>query len=514
TPCAAPPRKIRRRRKGGNTRTINPRPDPTMEKETATADPFSITVETDWENFRDYIPTADEKGRRVWIYPRKPSGRFYRIRTVVSWFLLAFLFIAPFVKIKGEPLLMMNVIERKFSLFGQVFLPQDMFIFAMAMITVFVMIVLFTAVYGRIWCGWLCPQTVLMEMVFRKIEYWIEGDHHRQRTLNQGPWTGKKWLKKLTKHAIFFGLSFIIGNLLLSYIIGIDALKDIIVDPPSRHIKGLTAMVLFSLMFYGIFSRFREQACTFICPYGRFQSSLLDENSIIVAYDNRRGETRKAFSRKLTDDLRRREGIGDCIDCHLCVSVCPTGIDIRNGTQMECVNCTACIDACDNVMDKIGRPRGLIRYASLNGIEKGEKLKMTIRLKVYTGLLFALTIVLGLLIGSRDDVAIGLLRAPGSLPRELPDGRISNIYTLKVLNKTHEEMPLEFRLERPAGELMLAGGPVTAGPDKPLESALLLNIEPGQLQPGNNPVRIGVYRNGKRIKTLRTQFLLSGGSSP
>ncbi|HMP71958.1 MAG TPA: 4Fe-4S binding protein, partial [Kiritimatiellia bacterium] len=290
----------------------------------------------DWSDFRDHIPTADKDGRRLWIYPRKPSGRFTRAREVVAVFLLVLLFVGPFVRINGVPLLQMDILGRKFALFGQIFWPQDLFLLALAMIAVFVMIVLSTAIYGRIWCGWLCPQTVLMEMVFRKIEYWIEGDSPQQRDLDQAPWTRSKVIKKAAKHGIFLGVSFLIANWLLMYIIGDQAWIALVTDNPLLHLKGLTAMILFTLLFYGIFARFREQACTFICPYGRFQSVLLDENSIIVAYDHRRGEKRARFTRAQPLEERKALGHGDCINCRMCVQVCPTGIDIRNGTQMEC----------------------------------------------------------------------------------------------------------------------------------------------------------------------------------
>ena len=257
----------------------------------------------------------------------------------------------PFVRINGNPLLLINIVERKFVILGQIFWPQDMIMFAVALLIFITGIIIFTAAYGRLWCGWTCPQTVLMEMVFRKIEYLIEGDSHQQRALDKAPWTADKILKKAGKHAIFFGLSFLIGNTLLAYIIGTEQLFQIITDNPAKHVEGLTAMILFTLVFYAIFARFREQACTFICPYGRLQSTLLDENTIVVAYDYKRGEKRGPLHRGQSVEQRRAAGSGDCIACRQCVMVCPTGIDIRNGTQMECVHCTACIDACDDVMD-------------------------------------------------------------------------------------------------------------------------------------------------------------------
>ena len=295
----------------------------------------------DWNDFRDHLATADREGNRKWIFARKPKGRFHNLRLYVSWVLLAVMFTGPFIRIGGEPLLLMNIIERKFVILGQVFWPQDILIFATGLLIFLVGIAVFTAAYGRLWCGWTCPQTVLMEMVFRKIEYALEGDAPAQRELAKAPWTAGKVARKVLKHAIFFGLSFIIGNTLLSYIIGTEQLKLIVTDNPANHLQGLTFMVLFTFIFYAIFARFREQACTFICPYGRFQSTLLDENSIVVAYDHRRGEKRGLLHRAESPAQRQQAGFGDCIDCHQCVAVCPTGIDIRNGTQLECVHCTA-----------------------------------------------------------------------------------------------------------------------------------------------------------------------------
>jgi cytochrome c oxidase accessory protein FixG len=461
-------------------------------------------------SFRDSIPTADQQGRRKWIYPRKPKGRFYRARTWVAWLLLVVLFAGPFIRIGGNPLLLMNILERKFVLFGQIFWPQDFYLFALAMLTILIMIVLFTAVFGRLWCGWLCPQTIFMEMVFRKIEYWLEGDAVEQRRLRDAPWTGGKAARKLAKHAVFFALSFLVGNLLLSYIIGSDGLAAIVTDDPREHVKGLTAMVLFSLLFYGIFARFREQACTFICPYGRFQAVLLDEHSLVVSYDFKRGDPRQRFSRKQPYETRKASGVGDCIECRMCVDVCPTGIDIRNGTQMECVHCTACIDACDSVMDRVGFPRGLIRYASQNGILTGERLKVTPRVVGYCVVLLLLGGFLAFLLVSRRDVDTSLLRSPGSLYQVQPDGDISNLYLLKVVNKTTHEIPVELRLEQPAGTLMIAGGPLVAPPQGLKQSAAIVEIPAATLRGGSQRAVIGVFSKGRRIQTLKTNFVAPG----
>jgi cytochrome c oxidase accessory protein FixG len=468
----------------------------------------SAVRDIDWSDFRDHISTADKTGRRKWIYPRKVDGKYFRWRTWFSWLLLFIMFSGPFITINGNPLLLLNIVERKFVVLGQVFWPQDMIIFAMAMLICFVSIIVFTTAFGRLWCGWACPQTVMMEMVFRKLEYLIEGDAHHQRALNAAPWDAPKLVRKLFKHGLFFALSFLVGNVLLSYIIGWQALYQIVTDPPAQHVVGLSFMIGFALLFYGIFARFREQACTFICPYGRYQSLLLDENSIVVAYDYKRGEKRGQLKRAQTYGERRYAGRGDCVDCHQCVSVCPTGIDIRDGTQMECVHCTACMDACDTVMAKVGSPSGLIRYASLNGIERGERLRVTPRLAAYAAVLCVLVTVLAVLIFTRSDVEATLLRAPGSLFQTMPDGRISNLYTVRVVNKTSRELPVELRLESPAGSLTVMGrGSLAVASQKTAQNSVLIELSASVMKSGNTPLVLGVYSNGKKLQTIKTSFV-------
>ena len=480
-----------------------------MNTKTPTAPPSDKTAlkPADWSDFRDHLSTADKDGRRQWLFPRQPKGRFYRRRTYLSWLLLAVMFAGPFIRVAGNPLLLLDFVNRKFVILGQVFWPQDMIISAVTLLIFFTGIIVFTAAFGRLWCGWTCPQTVLMEMVFRKIEYWIEGDSTGQRLLARAPWTAGKIARKLSKHGIFFALSFVVGNTLLAYLVGTDRLFKIVTDNPAKHLEGLAFMLLFTLIFYGIFARFREQACTFICPYGRFQSTLLDENTIVVAYDYKRGEKRSLLRRGQDEAARRQTGAGDCVNCFACVSVCPTGIDIRNGTQMECVHCTACIDACDNVMDKIGRPRGLIRYASLNGIERGQPLRMTPRLGGYAVLLLALIALWSFLVFTRSDVETTLFRAPGTLFQQMPDGRFSNLYTVKVVNKTSHPIPVELKLENIAGEIDVVGQTLVAPPQQLAETSALIELAPGAMKSGTTPVLVGVYSNGRRIQTLKTAFV-------
>lgn len=456
------------------------------------------------DSFRDSMKSIDKaSGKRVWIYPRKPKGRYYSARTVVSVLLLAIMVVLPLIKVNGEPLVLLNIIERKFIIFGLAFWPQDFHIFALAVLAFIIFIVLFTAIYGRVWCGWACPQTIFMEMVFRKIEYWIEGDSPKQRALRRAPWTGSKIFKKTLKHGIFFALSFLIGNLLLSYIIGVDDLWKIVTDPIDQHTAGLTAMVLFSLLTYGVFARFREQVCIYVCPYGRLQSVLLDKNSVVVSYDFKRGEPRGKI--KKSDPSK---DAGDCIDCEMCVHVCPTGIDIRDGTQLECVNCTACMDACDAVMDKIDRPKRLIRYASFSQVSQGQKFAFTGRIGIYSVLLVLLLGLVGFMISSRGDVEMTILRTPGQLYQLRDEGFVSNLYSSKIVNKTFEPLTVTLKIEDLPGRIKLVGNQIlTVPPDALLEVTFFVELPRSAIDRIKMDVDIGVYNADRQIDVIETTFL-------
>lgn len=453
--------------------------------------------------FRDQISTVTDEGKRVWIYPKKPSGRFYNARTIVSIFLLAFLFGAPFLKVNGHQFMLFNVIERKFILFGIPFGPHDFHLFGLAMIAIIVSIFLFTVVYGRIFCGWICPQTIFMEMVFRKIEYWIEGDANKQRALDKMPMNVEKFIKKTSKQIIFFIISFIIANFFLSYIIGMDQLIVIVTDPITAHLGGLFAITVFSGIFYWVFSYFREQACTIVCPYGRLQGVMLDQNSIVIAYDNVRGEPRGKIRKN-----KSRDDKGDCIDCNLCVDVCPTGIDIRHGTQLECVNCTACIDACDNVMDKINKPRGLIRYASKNEIDTQIRKIFTPRALGYTFVLILLLGLISFLLINRTEVELTILRTPGILFQEQPNNKISNLYDVKIINKTFDEFPVTLKLENIDGEIILIGNENLLVESQGIaEAKFLVILSKDDIKTMKTPIDISVASDEKVIDVIRTSFL-------
>ncbi|MDH7914114.1 cytochrome c oxidase accessory protein CcoG [Winogradskyella sp. SYSU M77433] len=464
----------------------------------------------DNEVFRDSIGTINEEGKRNWIFPKKPSGPYYDKRKIVSYILLAFLFAAPFVKINGNQFLMFNVLERRFNIFGFPFWPQDFHLFVISMIIGVVFITLFTVGFGRIFCGWICPQTIFMEMVFRRIEYWIDGDRNKQMRLKKQKWDAEKIRKRLLKWFIFLVISFLIANIFLAYLIGSDKLLRYIQEGPAQHMGTLIPLLIFTGVFYFIFAWFREQVCIIACPYGRLQGVLLDNKSIVVAYDHKRGEAENGRKKFRKNEDREALGYGDCIDCFQCVNVCPTGIDIRNGTQLECVNCTACIDECDTIMEKINLPKGLIRYASEDNIEKKEPFKLTARMKGYIAVLIILIGVLGGMLALRNDVEARVLRLPGQLYEHKDNNIISNVYTYKVVNKTTEDIKdVKFKLRGVDGDIKLVSTTETFEVKESglAEGTLFIELKQSDLSGDKNEITIDVYSGEKLIETTSVTFL-------
>lgn len=458
------------------------------------------------EEFRDTIATVDAEGKRIWIYPKKPSGNYHKWRIAVTTFLLSLLFVGPFITLNGRPFILLNFFERKFILFGQVFWPQDFFLLALTLVTFFVVITLFTVAFGRIWCGWMCPQTLFMEMVFRKIEYWIEGDANEQRKLDKAPWTAIKIGKKVSKQIIFLSISILIAHLVMAYLIGVDEVFDIVSQSPAEHMAGFIGLVVFTGIFYGVFAMFREQACVAVCPYGRLQGVLLVKDSLVVAYDWLRGEPRGKLRK---DQSITENSQGDCIDCKLCVHVCPTGIDIRNGTQLECVNCTACIDACDDVMVKIGKPKGLIRYSSYNAIKEGVLKIFTPRIAGYAVVLTALVSLLGYFIFTRADIETTVLKAPGTLYSKTEDGQITNVYNIEFVNKTFEDVALEMKVESPQSASLLKIGEkdILVPSEGILKGLFMIKLPEEEISSMKMNVVLGIYQNGNKIETANARFI-------
>lgn len=457
------------------------------------------------QGFRDSIATVTKEGKRNFLNPRKPKGKLYNQRTIATLVYLTVFFGLPWIEVNGSPLFMFNVLERKFIFFGQIFWPQDFFIFAIGFLTFMVFVIVFTVVFGRVWCGWACPQTVFMEMVFRKIEYWLDGDQAAQRRLKEMPMNAYKFRKRAVKVAVFFAISFLIANFALAYIISMDQVLLMIHEGVAANKGTFAALIGFTSVFFFVFYWFREQACIVVCPYGRLQGVLLDRKTMVVAYDYVRGEPRGKLKKAAPVEDK-----GDCIDCMACVSVCPTGIDIRNGTQLECVNCTACIDACNAIMERINKPLGLIRYDSEENIAEKKRSKFNWRLAGYSAVLVGLISVLAFLLITRDDVDATVLRTPGQIFQQQPDGRISNLYTIKLANKTHKDLPVTLKIENIQGEVQVIGKPILVPGESYYQTPFFVKVDKDQIARRKTEMVIGVYEGGEKIKTAKTTFMGPG----
>lgn len=453
--------------------------------------------------FRDALYNVDASGRRVGFFPKRPKGRFFNARVVVSILLLIVFFGIPFVQLNGEPFFLLDVVERKFTLFGFQFWPQDFILFAVFMVTFFIFIILFTAVLGRIWCGWACPQTVFLEMVYRRIEFWIEGDASKQRKLAAADWNWEKLWKRSLKHFIFLLIAWWVSHTVISFFIGMPSVLSYFRESPAGHPILFAFVLLNTGVFYFVFAHFREQACIYMCPYGRLQGVMIDTHTLTINYDTKRGEPRGKL--KKNEDTSH---LGDCIDCKLCVAVCPTGIDIRNGgSQLECVNCTACIDACDEVMDKVGKPRGLIRYASQQQIENGGKFKLTGRAYLYIGVLVVFIGIFIALLLNAGDLKMTMLRTPGQTYNMTPSGTVTNLYHLSIVNKLSESRALEFRLHDSKGKITVLGSDlmhIEGG--KAATADVLVELPPDELKGMTFDIQIDVLEAGALVRTLTTRF--------
>ncbi|MES2809472.1 MAG: cytochrome c oxidase accessory protein CcoG [Bacteroidota bacterium] len=446
---------------------------------------------------------ASDTGKRQWMYPLVRKGKYYKWRASISYVYLAFFFAGPLIKINGQPLLLLNFIERHFVIAGQVFWPQDIFLFMLASLVALVCIVLFTIAFGRIFCGWICPQTIFMEMFFRRIEIWIEGEPNQRKKLDTGPWTKEKIRKKGLKHTIFIILSFLIANTFLAYLISIESLLKIITEPVNLHWVGFASIWIFTMVFYLVYSRVRELVCTLICPYGRLQNVLTDNDTLMVAYNDVRGEPRGKLQR-IPDPLNVK---GDCVDCGLCVTVCPTGIDIRNGTQIECVNCTICIDACDQVMDKIHKPRNLIGYYSENMIRLIEKPSFTNRMKAYTAVIAILMGVLCYFIFSRSDMDMTVLRSAGMLYQEQPGGYVSNIYNAEIINKTNQKQNIIIKADDPSIKIKYIQAPGIVAKGGMVKTVFFVMIPANQIHAAKTDLKLQLMVNDEIKQTVKTAFV-------
>ena len=429
-----------------------------------------------------------------------PKGKLYNIRRMIAWTLLTFFYLAPFLKINGDPLIFLDFLQRKFVLFGTTFYPQDFHLLVLAIITLVVFIVLFTVIYGRIFCGWVCPQTVFLEFLYRPIEYLIDGNAEKQKELAEQETDAIKILKRILKHSIYLLISFFTILTFISYVTGTDKLGEIIEGWPLQKSGLLMGALVFTGIHYFVFAWFREQVCTIVCPYGRLQGVMLDVNTILVAYDYKRGEPRRNAEIRKSDH-------GDCINCYSCVAVCPTGIDIRNGTQLECINCTACIDACNSVMKRVKKPSGLIRFASEKSISEGKSIKFNARVIAYSAVLIVLLSVFTYLFNIRGDVETSINRSPGTMFQEYGADNYSNLYNLQMVNKTNSEVSIELKLLSPEGEILLMGDPLKAEKGEVAKRNLLIVLKKETVKSSNSHLEIGIFENGKMIDKISTTFV-------
>jgi cytochrome c oxidase accessory protein FixG len=421
------------------------------------------------------LSTLNDDGSRRWLRPRPSRGRYLLARRMVAWVLILVFGVLPFIFINGRPAMLLNIVHREFTFFGATFYPTDTLLLALFLLSVFVAIFLVTALYGRVWCGWGCPQTVYLEFVFRPLERLLDGVPNRYGRLTRPP----SGARVAAKYAVFFVISVLLANLFLAYFVGVEELSRWVRRSPLDHPGPFLVMAVTTALMMFDFCWFREQTCIIACPYGRLQSVLFDKQTLIVGYDAKRGEPRGRLGGQppataLADEPSAQPGSaqagqgrlaakgGDCVDCGLCVVTCPTGIDIRNGLQLECVGCTQCIDACDAVMDKIHRPRGLIRYGSQAEFEASGKPRFRIRVLVYYALLAVLLGAFLTTLLTSQSVDVSVTRGLGLPFTELPDGKVSNALRLKVTNRARETRSFRVELTSPpGGQLVLAENPLT-----------------------------------------------------
>lgn len=379
------------------------------------------------------LSTLNVDGSRRWIKPRPMAGRWLNRRRVVGYGLIALFVTLPHIRINDRPALLIDIINRELSLFGSVLYPTDTFLLSLLLISIALSVFFFTAMFGRIWCGWACPQTVYMELLFRPIERLFDGTPGRRKTAPLAKVRG-------LKHLVFFVLSLGLAHTFLSYFVGTEALRTWIFGSPLEHPIAFLVMAGVTLAMLFDFGFFREQMCIVACPYGRFQSVMLDKDSLVVGYDRKRGEPRgrrRAQAKPVDLTIGATEQPqGDCIDCSMCVQTCPTGIDIRDGLQLECVNCTQCIDACDSIMAKIGKPRGLIRYDSQRVLEGGERRFLRPRTFIYPSLIAILLSVLTVSLMNRQPLYVSVVRGPGNPYTLTDDGMVQNSMRVKLHDRS------------------------------------------------------------------------------
>jgi len=400
------------------------------------------------------LSTLNDDGTRRWLRPRLSPGRWWSRRRGVAYLLIAIFTLLPHLRMNGKPTILLDLATRRFTFFGHTFLPTDTILLALLLLGVFLTIFLCTALFGRVWCGWACPQTVYLEFVFRPIERFFEGAPGRRRIA----WLHDSGLGRVLKLASYALVAFVLANTFLAYFVGTDTLRQWMTQSPFRHPGPFLVVAVTTALMLFDFTYFREQTCIVACPYGRMQSTLLDRRSLIVAYDAARGEPRRSAGDIALTQARR----GDCVDCGLCVATCPTGIDIRNGLQMECVHCTQCMDACDAVMARIKRPLGLIRYGSQAELAGEKAGLLRPRTLIYPALITIIIAAMVVVLVRQGPASVRVLRARGPVYTTLPDGSIANPILVKIANR--RDIPVTLGLEASGAAVRSDAFPADIGP--------------------------------------------------
>ena len=443
----------------------------------------------------EVLATLNKEGSRRWLYPVTKYGRWWWRRQVFAWGLFLIYLLAPFVKIAGAPLLLLDLPQRKFSVFGVVFFATDGRVLLLVILGLILTIFAASAVLGRVWCGWACPQTVFLEFLFRPLEQLIEGPPNKRRRRDQAPWSLGKALRKGGKFVLFAIASAVVGNAFVAYFVGGATILAWMQLSPAEHPIPFGIMLSVTALVFFEFAYFREQFCSIVCPYARLQSVLLDRDSIIVAYDTRRGEPR--------GHGRERTHLGHCVDCRQCVTTCPAGIDIRNGLQLECIHCTQCIDACDDVMKKVGYPPGLIRYTSLRGLEDGQIHLFRTRTIIYALLLTAVVVILTLLVAIRPRLEVQLLRSTNLPYQVLENGLISNLVRVKLTNLSGVPEHLRIEGEHPAGAQFIIPEPfIQLPPEASSTVAFFVNVPAPELVAGSAQGSLRVFRGTELVREI------------
>jgi cytochrome c oxidase accessory protein FixG len=435
------------------------------------------------------LPTLNEDGSRRWIRPRPARGTYWRRRRAVAYALMALFVALPYVRVGGKPSILLDLPQRRFTLFGTTFLPTDTLLLMLLLLSTVVGIFLVTALFGRVWCGWSCPQTVYMEFLFRPLERLIEGGWNASRQLDALGARGNLHPRRLAKYAVFAALALVLAHTFLSYFVGVDQLAVWVRRSPYEHPASFLVMAATAGLVFFDFTFFREQTCMVACPYGRWQSVLLDRESLGVAYDAARGEHRGKG--------KRRDGLGDCVDCAACVQACPMGIDIRDGLQMECIHCMQCADACDAVMSRLHKPRGLIRYASRAALAGSRRHFVRPRTVLYPAVLALFLGAFVWALHERREAEVTLLRGIGAPFTEQPDGRVANQVRVKVVNRSGHAETYHLSLgDAPGATLVAPENPLRVPAGGSATTSIFVLLPSSAFVRGERPVTVRV-RDGR-----------------